>query len=215
MATRKAAQPEAGRGLAPEAARAAARTTPPSTAPARKATAKSTAAKQAPAKPAPAKAPAKGPAAKKAAAKRAPAKAPAKGPAAKQAPALVVKADEQPWTRTELSELRAKLEADIAHLRTEIALAEDDLEGLIRDGGDSAGDDQADAGTKTFERQQEITLANNSREMLQQSEHALERMGDGSYGICEACGSPIGKLRLIAFPRATLCLSCKQKQERR
>ena len=52
-------------------------------------------------------------------------------------------------------------------------------------------------------------MANNSREMLDQSEHALERIDDGTYGICESCGNPIGKLRLQAVPRATLCRSCK------
>ncbi len=72
----------------------------------------------------------------------------------------------------------------------------------MRDSGDGAGDDQADAGAKTFEREQEISLANNSREMLEQNEHALERLDNGTYGICESCGNPIGKLRLQA------CSSC-------
>jgi DnaK suppressor protein len=85
----------------------------------------------------------------------------------------------------------------------------------MRDAGEGAGDDQADAGTKTFEREQEISLANNARGMFEQSVHALERIVDGSYGICESCGSPIGKNRLLAFPRATLCMPCKSKQERR
>jgi DnaK suppressor protein len=85
----------------------------------------------------------------------------------------------------------------------------------MRDSGDGAGDDQADAGAKTYEREQEISLANNAREMLEQTEHALERLEDGSYGICESCGNPIGKLRLQAAPRATLCMPCKMKQERR
>jgi DnaK suppressor protein len=85
----------------------------------------------------------------------------------------------------------------------------------MRDSGDGAGDDQADAGAKTYEREQEISLANNAREMLEQTEHALERLDNGTYGICESCGSPIGKLRLQAAPRATLCLPCKIKQERR
>ena len=38
---------------------------------------------------------------------------------------------------------------------------------------------------------------------------------DGTYGVCESCGQPIGKMRVMAFPRATLCLSCKQREERR
>jgi len=128
---------------------------------------------------------------------------------------LRVGKNEKPWTAKELEVVRAWLEADIARLHTEIAAAEYDLAGLMRDAGDGAGDDQADAGTKTFEREQEISLANNAREVSEQSEHALERILDGSYGVCESCGNPIGKNRLLVFPRATLCVPCKSKQERR
>jgi len=63
--------------------------------------------------------------------------------------------------------------------------------------------------------EQEISLANNARVMFEQSEHALQRIVDRTYGICESCGNPIGKNRLLAFPRATLCMPCKSKQERR
>jgi RNA polymerase-binding protein DksA len=135
--------------------------------------------------------------------------------AAAPASALAVRAEEEPWTPAELDAVRAELEEDVSRLRAEISAAEIDLVGLMRDAGDGSGDDQADAGAKTYEREQEISVANNTREMLDQSEHALERIADGSYGICESCGNPIGKLRLQAFPRATLCVTCKQKQERR
>ncbi|MHB1473098.1 MAG: TraR/DksA family transcriptional regulator, partial [Dermatophilaceae bacterium] len=128
---------------------------------------------------------------------------------------LRVGKDEKPWTAKELAVVHAALEADVARLHAEISAAESDLAGLMRDAGDGAGDDQADAGTKTFEREQEISLVNNAREVSEQSEHALGRILDGSYGICESCGNPIGKNRLLAFPRATLCMPCKSKQERR
>jgi DnaK suppressor protein len=128
---------------------------------------------------------------------------------------LRVRDDESPWTAKELREIRTEIEADVAHLRQEITVAEADLVGLMRDAGDGAGDDQADAGAKTFEREQEISLANNAREMLDQNLHAIERLDNGTYGICESCGNPIGKLRLQAAPRATLCVTCKTKQERR
>ena len=128
---------------------------------------------------------------------------------------LRVREDETPWTAHELKSVRAELEADVARLSYEISVAESELAGLMRDAGDGAGDDQADAGTKTFEREQEISLANNARVMFEQSQHALGRIADRSYGICESCGSPIGKNRLLAFPRATLCMPCKSKQERR
>ena len=128
---------------------------------------------------------------------------------------LQVRENEKPWTVKELAAVRAGLEADIVRLQGEISEAEVDLAGLMRDAGEGAGDDQADAGTATFEREQEISLANNAREMCDQSRRALSRIAGGTYGACESCGSPIGKNRLLAFPRATLCLTCKSKQERR
>ena len=128
---------------------------------------------------------------------------------------LPVRNSEKPWRVKELTAVRTELETDIARLRNEISRAELDLAGLMRDAGDGAGDDQADAGTKTFEREQEISLANNAREMFDQSGRALARIIDGSYGVCESCENPIGKNRLLAFPRATLCMTCKSKQERR
>jgi len=135
--------------------------------------------------------------------------------ASSKAASLRVREDESPWTPDELAEVRAALEGHVQRLGGEISQAESGLADLLRDSGDGAGDDQADAGAKTFEREQEISLANNSREMLQQSERALARIDDGTYGICESCGNPIGKLRLQFFPRATLCVTCKQRQERR
>jgi len=128
---------------------------------------------------------------------------------------LAVKADEKPWTAKELELVRAELVTDRDRLRAELNVAEHDLADLMRDAGDGAGNDQADVGSTTFERDHEMSLANNARDMLTQTEHALERIVDGTYGVCESCGQPIGKMRLMAFPRATLCLSCKQREERR
>jgi RNA polymerase-binding protein DksA len=136
-------------------------------------------------------------------------------PQKKTAEKLAVKADEKPWTAKELGEVRDELHAERERLRSELNLAETELAGLMRDAGDGAGNDQADVGSTTFERDHEMSLANNARMLLAQTEHALERIEDGSYGVCESCGQPIGKMRLMAFPRATLCLSCKQRQERR
>jgi RNA polymerase-binding transcription factor DksA len=160
--------------------------------------------------------------AKKVAAKAAPAKAsakkaaPAKKVAAKATPRRrpVVREDESPWTAAELRAVRAELEAEVVRLEEEIVTAEAGLADLIRDSGDGAGDDQADAGSKTFEREHEMSLANNARDMLMQAHHALGRIDDGTYGMCESCAKPIGKYRLQAFPRATLCLVCKQQEER-
>jgi RNA polymerase-binding protein DksA len=126
----------------------------------------------------------------------------------------MVREDESPWTAAELKQVRAALILDVKRLEDELVNAESGLADLIRDSGEGAGDDQADAGSKTFEREHEMSLANNARDMLVQVTHAIARLDTGTYGACENCGKPIGKYRLQAFPRATLCLACKQAEER-
>lgn len=111
--------------------------------------------------------------------------------------------------RLALTARREELQEEYDHTLAEITeLQRDRLT-------DSAGDDQADTGTKTFEREQEITLANAILERVNQVERALERLDEGSYGWCERCGNPIPVERLAAFPSATLCVTCKQLEERR
>ena len=128
---------------------------------------------------------------------------------------LVVREDESPWTAKELKEVRSELETEIERLTAEIASAETDLNEFLKEPIDGAGDDQADAGSKSFEREHELSLVAGARTGLEQNRHELERIDEGTYGICESCGNPIGKLRLQAYPRATLCMSCKSRQERR
>jgi DnaK suppressor protein len=45
--------------------------------------------------------------------------------------------------------------------------------------------------------------------------HALAKFEDGSYGLCEICGQPIGASRLLARPEAPLCIACQTRAERR
>jgi DnaK suppressor protein len=128
---------------------------------------------------------------------------------------LVVKEGEEPWTVAELDEVLAELDTTRAHSLMVLEAAETELTGLMKDSGDGAGQDQADVGATSFERDHELTVVNSERDKLLQIERALGRIEDGSYGVCESCGQPIGKMRLMAFPRATLCLTCKQREERR
>ena len=111
--------------------------------------------------------------------------------------------------------MRIQLQKELIRLRKELDDAEREMEDLIAAAGVGAGDDQADAGTKTFEREHEMSLLINARDMVVQTERAIERIDNKTYGICEVCGNQIGKARLEVFPRATLCMSCKQKEERR
>jgi RNA polymerase-binding transcription factor len=131
------------------------------------------------------------------------------------AAALPVRPGEKPWTEAELKQVRQQLEAEIAGLVADITEAESAIAERLGDAVGDAGDDQADAGAKTFQREHELALTENARELLELSERALARMDDGTFGVCESCGQAIGKARLQAFPRATLCVTCKQREERR
>ena len=148
---------------------------------------------------------------------RKPAAKPAKKAAAKRVTpgSLVVREGEDPWTRGELKEVTDELHEHKDRLVALLDEAERELAGLMRDAGDGAGHDQADMGATSFERDHELTVVNNEREKLAQIDRALARIDDGTYGTCESCGNPIGKMRAMAFPRATLCMTCKQREERR
>ncbi|WP_432559203.1 TraR/DksA family transcriptional regulator [Granulicoccus sp. GXG6511] len=122
---------------------------------------------------------------------------------------------EEPWTAEEVDEVVEELKDEIRKHHRAIEQAETELQNLLRDTTEGAGRDPADVGSANFERDQEMSLAANARDMLQQSELALRMIERGTYGRCEACGEPIGKGRLQVYPRATMCMSCKQRQERR
>ncbi|GAA3426439.1 hypothetical protein GCM10018953_36220 [Streptosporangium nondiastaticum] len=117
------------------------------------------------------------------------------------------------WSAEELAEVRERLAGEIEELTKEIVKAESEI--AARDVTDGAGDDQADAGARTYEREREIALTLNSRDLVAQNERAIARIDAGTYGVCESCHKQIGKERLLAFPRATLCVACKQREERR
>ncbi len=91
---------------------------------------------------------------------------------------------------------------------------EHDLDDLLHT-SEGSGDDQADAGSTALEREQEMSIVNNTREMLEESVDALRRIQNHTFGSCLSCGQGIGKARLQAFPRATYCVVCKQREERR
>jgi DnaK suppressor protein len=106
---------------------------------------------------------------------------------------------------TRLDDLRAERERALADL------TDMQREGVIQ----TAGGDQADTGSSTFERDRELALAAGILSRIRQTEHALARMDAGTYGLCERCGQEIPAARLEAFPSVTLCVACKSLEERR
>lgn len=115
-------------------------------------------------------------------------------------------------TDDELIAVRAELVREAEELAADLQASSSEVAGLISDSGDGSGDDLADAGSKAFEREQGMYLAGQLAETLEQVQRAIARVDAGTYGVCETCGGPIGRLRLEVFPRATQCMSCKVAQ---
>lgn len=121
---------------------------------------------------------------------------------------------EESWKLAELRDVVKTLNADVERLVAEVEATEHELDDLLHT-SEGAGDDQADAGSTALEREQEMSIVNNTRDMLEQSVEALRRVRNQTFGVCIVCGDAVGKARLQAFPRATHCVTCKQREERR
>jgi RNA polymerase-binding protein DksA len=163
----------------------------------------------------------KAPATKTAATKASPSKAtpskatPSKATVSTATDTVEPAASELHWTKAELAGFRTELVEELQGMQAEYDRSMAELNELHQAGTDGAGDDQADAGSKTFEREQELSIAANRLDLLNQIQRAIERVDAGTYGLCESCGKPIPKARLKAFPMATLDVVCKQREERR
>ena len=121
-------------------------------------------------------------------------------------------------TAKELDDLRARLQEERTHLEAQLvsivegsfAATQSDLSGDV-----GLDDESADAGTATFEREKDLSIENNVRDLLRKIEGALKRMDAGTYGLCERCGKPIEKARIKALPYAELCIKDAQAAQSR
>jgi RNA polymerase-binding protein DksA len=121
-------------------------------------------------------------------------------------------------TKKELDDLRQRLVDERAELHDQLTTIEEtsfstsqsDLSGEV-----SFDEENADAGTFTFERERDLSIENNVRDLLGKIDRALTRMNEGTYGICSRCGKPIEKARLKALPYVDLCIKDAQAQSRR
>ena len=71
----------------------------------------------------------------------------------------------------------------------------------------------ADLGTDNMEREKAFFFARREGRLLYHLEQALERIENGTYGICRECGKPISEARLEAVPHASMCIECKSNEE--
>jgi DnaK suppressor protein len=118
---------------------------------------------------------------------------------------------EQEDLRSRLSEERDQLEAQLASIVEEsFAATQSDMSGDV-----GLDDESADAGTATFEREKDLSIENNVRDLLRKIDGALKRIEEGTYGLCVRCGRPIEKARLKALPYAELCIKDAQAAQSR
>jgi RNA polymerase-binding protein DksA len=116
---------------------------------------------------------------------------------------------------------------DADEVRTALAGEKQRLEGIRAELGDLRGESQkdsldelssydqhpADVATETFDREKDLSILDSIEGELADIEHALQRLDDGTYGTCEACGKPIGDDRLEAMPATRFCVDDQSKAE--
>lgn len=118
-------------------------------------------------------------------------------------------AKKAPFTKKELDQFRRRLEEEREKLLHQWAEIEEGSFATPQSelSGEMAFDEEfADAGSATFERERDLSISNNIKDLLEKIEAALERIGNGSFGLCERCGKPIERARVKALPYANLCI---------
>jgi RNA polymerase-binding transcription factor DksA len=112
-------------------------------------------------------------------------------------------------TRRDLRAYRGRLEAELAELTGQRAELESAANAATDDAAGEVGFDEDFVGTGsyTFERERDLSLIDNTGDLIEKVRRALARIGDGSFGRCEVCGGAIEAERLDALPYTTLCLA--------
>jgi RNA polymerase-binding transcription factor DksA len=119
-------------------------------------------------------------------------------------------------TKRDLQAYRRRLEAELAELNGQRAELEESTTASLADATGEVGFDEefADTGSFTFQRESDLSLVGNARDLIDKVEHALHRIDAGGFGRCEACGGPIEAERLDALPYTTLCLADARQRVR-
>ena len=117
-------------------------------------------------------------------------------------------------TPAEAAPFRELLEAERDRLSTALAEIREDGQRTLQDEVGVPGGVGADTASFTFERELGTGLEEGAQQTLVQIERALARIDEGTYGICERCGKPIGEERLVARPAATLCIDDQRLADR-
>ena len=85
-------------------------------------------------------------------------------------------------------------------------------EGMVLDATDLP--DEMDLASSEYIQSFEFRLRGREKSLLTKLDLALKKIEEGTFGVCEICEEPIGKKRLEARPETSLCIKCKEDQER-
>src|SRR5262245_24876611 len=113
--------------------------------------------------------------------------------------------------KEEIAGIRARLEHERTSLRGDIEALAVEIQAQQDDYG--VGNHVADAAPEVFTRERNLALRHNAQDLLVQVESALQRLGEGTYGICARCGREIAHERLEALPYAIYCITCQAQVE--
>jgi len=118
----------------------------------------------------------------------------------------------------ELKHYEELLKLEYKHAHDTLKMAEDhNFKDSLRNSTEelsSYDNHPADIGTETYEMEKNLALEGHQMHQMQEIEHAMQKIKDGTYGICDFCGKEIDKERLEALPQANLCIDCEVKRKR-
>jgi len=108
----------------------------------------------------------------------------------------------------------AKMREQLLEMKTKLLAEIDSTLRAEREGNKDEGMDTYDLASEERDREINFILSDRERVKLKQIDDALERMDEGTYGVCESCGLEIAEERLEAMPFSRLCRDCQQDEER-
>lgn len=122
------------------------------------------------------------------------------------------------YSKTKLAKFKKSIEAKLNEVAGEMNDLRENLDTNTRGDSSLAQDSvysvhMADAGTDSYEREKGFHFMNRESDYYKFLTQALERIEDGSFGVCKICDELIPEERMMEVPNATKCVSCKEKEK--
>ena len=122
------------------------------------------------------------------------------------------------YSKTKLAQFKKSIEAKLNNVANEMDDIKDTLDTNTRGNSSMAQDSvysvhMADAGTDSYEREKGFHFMNRESDYYKYLVYALQRIEDGSFGVCKICDDLISEERMSEVLNATKCVNCKEKEK--